>query len=123
VDSKLVNNNDTLRRRVFIAGPLSKGDRRLNVRHAIDAGLELMRAGYAPLIPHLTDFVDPDDSFGHSTWVEVSAAWVAVAEAVLRLPGESSGADTEVEVAKKLGIPVFSSLESLIQAMKVPTVP
>jgi hypothetical protein len=29
------------------------------------------------------------------------------AEGVLRLPGESNGADSEVELAKELGLPVF----------------
>jgi len=36
--------------------------------------------------------------------------------AVLRLPGESKGADAEVALAEENGIDVFYSIEDLIQA-------
>jgi hypothetical protein len=39
--------------------------------------------------------------------------WLAKCDAVLRLPGASSGADREVEYAQKLGIPVFYSIEEI----------
>jgi hypothetical protein len=34
---------------------------------------------------------------------------------VLRLPGESSGADKEVELAAQLGIPVFREIEEVVE--------
>ena len=84
-----------------------------NVAIAIEAGRLLIESGYSPMIPHLTHYMDPDDSLGHGIWMEVDLPWVEVAAAVLRLPGESRGADIEVAHAKSLMIPVFHSLQEL----------
>lgn len=47
-------------------------------------------------------------------WYGLDLPWVEVAHAVLRLPGESRGADGEVAHAEKFGIPVFHSVQELI---------
>jgi hypothetical protein len=102
------------RKRVYVAGPLSSSGERLeNVRNAIRAGVELIKLGYAPLVPHLTHYMDGNDSLGHDTWLAVDLPWVETADALLRLPGPSKGADQEVERAKARGIPVAYSLEEL----------
>lgn len=99
--------------RVYIAGPLSLGDRQANVRQAVEAGLELARLGYAPLIPHLTNYIDGDDSLGVENWYEIDLAWLQVADAVLRLPGPSKGADEEERLAREWGIPVYYTVTAL----------
>lgn len=105
------------RLRVYIAGPLSgSGDREANVRKAVEAGKACIKHGLAPLIPHLTHYVDPDDSLTHQVWLDVDLPWVSVADAVLRLPGESKGADMEVERATEVGVPVFFSMHDLLKA-------
>jgi hypothetical protein len=48
--------------------------------------------------------------------MELDNEWVLRCDALLRLPGESQGADAEVELAKKHGIPVFYSIEELTAA-------
>jgi hypothetical protein len=88
-----------------------------NVRRAMDAGMELNRRGYAALVPHCTHFMDETDSLGWQAWIEVSLAWVAASHAVLRLPGESKGADAEVAVAERLGLPVLADVPSLVAAV------
>lgn len=103
----------TRRTRVYVAGPLSTGDRRANVQKAMDVGRELIQAGFAPLVPHLTDFLDPTDALGWETWIDVDLVWVAVSDALLRLPGDSRGADREVAHAESLGIPVYHSIDDL----------
>ncbi len=40
-------------------------------------------------------------------------AWIAHMDALLRLPGESQGADIEEETARALGLPVFYSIAEL----------
>jgi hypothetical protein len=40
--------------------------------------------------------------------------WVSVADAVLRLPGTSPGADREVALALSLGIPVYYDIEEML---------
>lgn len=106
-----------MRHRVYVSGPLSSsGDREQNVRRAMQAGLDLINAGFAPLVPHLTHFMDGTDSLGHDTWLDVDLQWVRAADAVLRLPGESKGADIEVWHANDVSIPVYHSVVALIQA-------
>jgi hypothetical protein len=51
----------------------------------------------------------------HREWMRIDLDWVAVADAVLRLPGPSKGADMECARAKELGIPVFYSVDDLLR--------
>jgi hypothetical protein len=108
-----------MRTRVYIAGPISKGALEDNIRQATEAALSLIRAGYAPLCPHLSCFMGghlPQVLPGGTTaddWYEADLPWVAVADAVLRLPGESLGADLEVECAAEAGIPIFHDLAEI----------
>lgn len=50
---------------------------------------------------------------GAEPWLTMDLELVKRSDAVLRLPGDSSGADGEVEHATKLGIPVFYRIEDL----------
>jgi hypothetical protein len=119
-----------MRKRVYRAGPIVKGDLGNNIARATDAMHELMRAGLAPFCPHLSCFsgfmartwtgkpyvqaeVLPRE-LGIEHWYETDLAWVAVAEAVLRLPGEGKGSDAEVAFAVGRGIPVFRSVAEVI---------
>lgn len=114
-----------LRPRVYVAGPISKGDLRENIRRATDAGIELMRLGYAPLVPHLTCYMGGDTpevlplGTSQEDWYESDFPWVAVANAVLRLPGDSIGANKEVLLALSLGIPVFYSMDELLEGFPI----
>lgn len=124
------------RQRVYIAGPITKGDLAENINQATRAFLALVRAGFAPLCPHWSAYaggaiVHPSTGSvyalaerlpvgtTHEDWMGVDLPWVAAADAVLRLPGESVGADREVVEAKRLGIPVFYDLQFLIGEMSV----
>ena len=107
-----------MRLRVYIAGPLGKPrtERRgQNIRKAVNAGLELIQVGFAPLIPHLTGYADPDDKLGREAWLEVCHAWVKAADALLRIPGDSPGADMEEAWAKEAGVPIFTEIASLVK--------
>jgi len=46
-------------------------------------------------------------------WLRIDAAFVARCDAVLRLKGISTGADLEVAIAEKLGIPVYHTLDEI----------
>ena len=96
--------------RVYIAGPYTKGDRSKNVRNAMRAMDQLIAAGHEPLCPLLTHFQDLAFPRPWSDWMRIDLAWLPFAEAVVRLPGKSKGADIEVAEAERLGIPVFDNL-------------
>ena len=102
--------------RVYISGPLtSSGNVLENLERAIAAARALIAAGFAPLCPHLSYHVDPADEIPHAVWMDVDLAWLAVADAVLLLPGESAGVEIELDYAAEQGIPVFQSVGQLVQ--------
>ena len=100
--------------RVYIAGAYSKGDVALNVRRVILVADELVKLGHIPYIPHLTHFwhfISPKD---YEFWLEYDRSFIDHwAECLLRLNNESSGADREMERARKVGIPVYLGLAEL----------
>lgn len=103
---------------VYIASPYTKGDVAVNVRESLLAADQLLELGYAPYPPlysHFWHFLSPKP---YETWTTLDMEWVKRCDCVLRLPGESSGADAEVKLAKANNIPVFSSIEILDQYWK-----
>lgn len=105
----------SMRPKVYIAAPYTKGDVAINVRTAIEAGSRLWDTGFAPFIPHLTHFWHLVTPKPYQEWLEIDNEWLPVCNAFLRLPGESSGADKEEALAKSLGIPVFYNEMELLK--------
>lgn len=99
--------------RVYVAGPYTKPDPVLNTRIAISAGERLLRMGYVPFIPHLTLLWHMQHPHEYQDWLDYDNEWVKLCDAVLRLPGESFGADGEEQLAQGLDIPVYYSIEEL----------
>lgn len=116
---------------VYIAGPISHGDLCDNINRATDAFNRLAIAGLAPLCPQWScfstgAFVSPTSGkvyakadiagsgLAHSCWIEIDLVFVERSDAVLRLSGQSAGADCEVEHARNCGVPVFTSVEEVI---------
>ena len=103
----------TRRPRVYIAGPITLGDRKANYQKGVVAHGMLMRTGFAVLNPILTMQLPFAFSAPHQDWIDSCLPWVDVAEAIYRLPGESKGADIECNHAKDNGTPVFFNLPEL----------
>lgn len=105
-----------MKSRIYVSGPLtSSGNVLENLDRAMSAARALIAAGFAPFCPHLTYHVDPRGEYPHDLWMEIELPWVAVADALLRLPGESLGADLEVKAAEEAGIPVFTTIADLVR--------
>ena len=101
---------------VYISGPITKGDRSHNLHQAHVAHERLMLGGFAPINPMLSiqlPFAWKPE-FPHELWIECDLPLVLVSDAVLRLPGESRGADEEVDFAKRMGVPVFTDIADLV---------
>lgn len=112
---------------VYVAGPLTTGDWIQNVRAALDAESELIDAGYLPFVPHKSVLSDLVHHRGYEQWLDWCLAWVEQCDVLLRLPGESPGADREVEHAKLHGKPVvhglrLDALAGCAKAQRVPPV-
>lgn len=93
--------------RIYLSGPITKGNRSLSFYQAAEAQRLLMLEGHAVLNPMLS-IMHPDGmNIDWQTWIDSDLEWVAVADAIVRLPGESKGADIETAFAREHGIPVL----------------
>ncbi len=98
--------------RVYLAGPISRpdggtGQSAENVRRVIALADVLMARGHAPFVPHLSVFWQYiSGPKSHEAWLAMDSQWIPVCDALMRVLGESPGADEEEALAKKLGIPV-----------------
>jgi hypothetical protein len=99
--------------RVFISGPISKGPMAENVRNALEAANAVMGLQMVPFVPHLSHFWNMITPKAYQTWLAYDRQWLSVCDVVLRIPGESLGADMEVALAEELQIPVVYSVEEL----------
>ena len=83
------------RRRIYIACPITKGSHDYNFHAACAIQEQLIRSGYAPFNPALTMSHPRASVISHESWMASDLPWVAEADAILRMPGESVGADEE----------------------------
>lgn len=105
-------------KKVYIASPYTIGNMAANVRKQIDCANELINLGYAPFAPLLSHFHDIIHPQLYDTWVKLDLEWVGVCDCLLRLDGESKGADGEVKRAIYLGKPVYYSIGELLRGEK-----
>jgi len=99
---------------VYIASPYAKGDQATNVKRQIDTAHILMDKGFCPIAPLLSHFLQMARPRGEEEWMQIDFEIVRRVDVLLRLPGDSSGADREVALAKELGIPVVGSIGELL---------
>lgn len=108
-------------KRIYIASPITKPDPFSNALIAISVADELMMFGFAPYVPQLSFFQEKYGRFDTSGYgvdyerfMALDFEWIKQCHGLIRLPGFSLGADREVEFAKSLHIPVFYSIDELL---------
>jgi hypothetical protein len=101
--------------KVYIASPYTLGDVAVNVKLQIDTADTLMNLGFAPFAPLYSHFQHMAHPRPYHDWINIDLEWVKVCDCILRLGGESSGADNEVRVAEELGLPVYYSIAELMK--------
>lgn len=108
-------------RRIYISGPITKGDQRQNVANASEVFKELAAMGLAPLCPHWSWFGQEYDGvqLTHEQWMRIDKAWVEKADAILRIPGESDGADQEVAHADDHYVKVLHTMSEVRRWFKI----
>ncbi|WDF80352.1 DUF4406 domain-containing protein [Mucilaginibacter sp. KACC 22773] len=113
---------------ILIAGPYRSGtndDPELmanNLRKMEEVALPIFRAGHIPVIgewlalPLLKQAgsTHPCDEAYQEISYPVSRRILAKCDAILRIPGESKGADGDVQIALEQGIKVYYNLEDII---------
>lgn len=102
---------------VYVAGPYQRPDPVENTHNTIRVADRLHESGLVTChVPHLTllwhaivPHSDPD------YWYTYDFAVLSRCDALLRLPGDSTGADNEVDFAlERVGIPVFHDEDHLL---------
>ncbi len=109
---------------ILIAGPYASGTNgnpdlmRRNLERLEQAAWPIFRAGHIPMIgewvalPVLrsADAEGPHDPQAAQVMYPTAERLLQHCDAVLRLPGESRGADQDVAIARERGLPVYTSL-------------
>ena len=112
---------------ILVAGPYRSGTdddpERMaeNLRRLESVTLTLFRAGHIPMIGEwvalpllrLAGGQRPGDAAWQEILYPVANRLIARCDAVLRLPGESKGADEDVRLAKERGLTVYDRLEDV----------
>jgi len=99
--------------KIYLAGPYTKGDVGQNVHNAIKTADKLVEKGHTPYIPHLTHFWHLVSPKPWEFWCNLDAEFLVLCDALLRIPGESTGADREVKLAQKHGLPVYYNVNDI----------
>jgi hypothetical protein len=102
-------------KRIFLASPYTLGDPGTNVHNALVATNDLIDLGFAPFSPLLSHFLHIYHPRPYEDWVVQDNCWLLLCDAVLRLPGESKGAENECRLAIDNKIPVFYNMEELVR--------
>lgn len=105
--------NKKMKTKVYIASPYILPDPCVNTHIAMNVANELLNEGYLPFCPHLFHYQNIYYPRPEKDWLEIDKEWLKVCDVVLRIEGYSSGADAEVALAKKLGIPVVRTMKEL----------
>jgi hypothetical protein len=107
--------------KVYIASPYSNGWMPSNIKLQFETSDKLLNLGYFPYVPLLSHFLEIYSTRSEHQWLELDFVFLKTCDAVLRLQNKdkhgnfvrSPGADQEEALAKKMGIPVFHSLQEL----------
>ncbi|WP_420400101.1 DUF4406 domain-containing protein [Flagellimonas sp.] len=112
---------------ILIAGPYRSGTNndpilmKKNLERLEAMALPLFRMGHMPIIGEwlalpllkLAGAKEPGDKIWQEIQYPAAHRMLLKCDAILRIPGESKGADQDVEVAKKNGLKVYYSLEEI----------
>ena len=101
---------------VYVSGPITTGGNvPVNVRKGIEAAVTLMDLGYVVICPHEKAFgMEMLSPRGYEDWMAYDFRCIDACDCVYRMPEPSTGGDREVEYAVKMGVPVYFSLDTLL---------
>jgi hypothetical protein len=113
---------------ILIAGPYRSGTNddpllmQKNLHRLEEVSLPLFRAGHIPIIGEwlalpllrVAGSKKPGDEAYQEILYPIAKRLLTKCDAVLRLEGESKGADEDVRIAKELGLKIFYRLEDVL---------
>lgn len=119
---------------ILIAGPYKSGTHgdeelmRQNLKRLEQAAWPIFAAGHLPMIGEWVALPvldsagasGPNDPLAEQVMYPTAQRLLQHCDAVLRLPGRSTGADQDVAIARQRGIPVYTSLDQIPRAEHTP---
>ena len=108
-------NKDLKKISVYIASPYTLGDVAKNVHKQMQVADALIEHGFFPFVPLYSHFQHMCFPREYVEWIRLDNFWVEKCDCILRLTGESKGADEEVRLAEKNGIPVFHTVNEVVK--------
>ena len=109
-------------KRIYIAGAYSADNVITildNIREGMRLATKVLLLGYAPFCPwldfHFQLMLRGDEKLTVEDYYRYSIAWLKVSDAMLLVPGwqSSRGTKTEMEIADKMGIPIYYDINEL----------
>lgn len=105
--------------RIYIAAPYSRGIPDEVIVRVVDAAEQLAARGWAPFIPHTMTFLwAVRHQHPVAYWYAFDNEWITACDAIVRLPGPSTGADAEVALAARNGLLVYDGENALADACR-----
>jgi nucleoside 2-deoxyribosyltransferase len=100
--------------KVYIASPFTKGDKVENVNKQIEVASILIDHGACVIWPLASHFINKKFPKSYETWMQQDFELLGCCDVLLRLDGESEGADREVNYAIANNIDCFFDLDELL---------
>lgn len=88
---------------IYLSGPITKPDPNANANAAIRIADALVEAGFTPIVPQLSVLWQTVQPHDWQWWIDYDLRIVESCDLIVRIPGESRGADFEMSHAYKLG--------------------
>lgn len=105
-----------MKKLIYIAGPYTYPSQIENIKNTCLIADKVLKAGFAALVPHLTamwDLISPEN-WSYESWLALDLEYLRRCDGMLRIEGQSNGADKEETFAKENNIPIFYSVQELI---------
>lgn len=97
------------RKLLYVAGPYTRPDPVGNTHAVCRVAMEIYeRTEWCPVVPHLSLLWHAVTPREYDHWLEYDLHLMRKCDAVIRLPGESTGADAEIVEAVRLGMRILS---------------
>lgn len=97
---------------IYISGPYTRPDPCQNTNRAIHFADTLMEGPVCwPLVPHLSHLWHTVAPRPWTDWIALDLALLERCDGLIRLTGDSDGADMEVRKARELGLPMLLDID------------
>jgi len=91
---------------IYLAGPITRPDPMANAHTACNIATAMVDAGFTPFVPQCSIIWQTIQPRPWAWWLEYDFRILANCSLLMRIPGESQGADAEIKEAKRIGVPV-----------------